>query len=339
LERALQDVHSGIYIHNDEITAWIGSMDAYKSAGNNSDRPLWLRAFGGGPMQIDKVGAGSYMIPNWSATISGGIQPSKLAALASRMDDDGLLQRFLIVTSNRAGGQAAEKPHNLEYAKAWAELLEHISETKPSGEYVRLSNGAYFAMREAGAEIYRIINSKMIGRAFVTALGKWEGVMARMILIYHAVECAALRKHPVSCEVTVETASMAIRYMMEHLLPHMVSFYEDGLLESESASIAKLIAGQIIADKLIDISTTKLHKNGPGKWRHAPDWLKTESINRLVEYAWLLPVGGINNATRRPTRFLVNPHVHDLYKRFAEHERKRIKEAREIGAKIRAGQR
>lgn len=337
LERALQDMPSGVYLHSDEISGWIGSMDAYKQSGTNSDRPLWIRAFGGGPMQIDKVGTGSYLIDNWSVTISGGIQPSRLAMMAPKLGDDGLLQRFLIVSSSRDGGQGIDRPRNRQYADAWAGLLKHIAATTHGGEHVIMAPEAYSAMREAGARIYKAINSKMIGLAFTTAIGKWEGIQARMILIYHAAECAARCQHPESVPVSGETASMAIAYMMEHLLPHMVSFYEDGLCKSEAATIAKLIAGQIIAEGSTEVSTTKLHKTGPGAWRKAPEWIKHESLNRLVEYAWIAPAGGINSATKRPTRFLVNPHVHDLYSRHAATERARIADAHEIGARIRAG--
>jgi hypothetical protein len=130
---------------------------------------------------------------------------------------------------------------------------------------------------------------------------------------------------------------MAIAYMMEHLLPHMVSFYEHGICESDAANIARLIAGQIIAEGLTEITTTKLHRTGPGKWRHGDDSIKNESVNRLVEYGWLVPSVGINSATRRPTKYLVNPHVHSLYRKHAEQERRRIIEAQELGARIRAG--
>lgn len=288
-------------------------------------------------MQIDKVGAGSYLIENWSITISGGIQPSKLAALAPKMDDDGLLQRFLIVTSSRAGGQAAVRNHNKEYANAYKELMEHIVELQSTGYPVLLSAGANEAMRDAGAEIYSMVNTGMVGRAFTTALGKWEGIIARMILIYHVIDCAVDHVHPVVREVSEPVARMAIKYMMEHILPHMVSFYEDGLCQSEAASTAKLIAGQIVSDGITELSTSRLHKTGPGKWRNGSEQNKVESINRLVEYGWIVPVDGISTATRRPTRFLVNPHVHELFAKFAEQERERIREARRIGAKIRAG--
>lgn len=339
MERALQDMPSGVYIHNDEISAFIGSMDAYKASGVCLDRPLWLRAFGGGPMQIDKVGAGSYLIENWSATISGGIQPAKLSAIASRMDDDGLLQRFLIITSSRNGGQGIDRARNAQYATAWRDVLEHLSEVKPCNDYVKMSPGAYALYVDAVSHVYRIINSKMISRSFTTAMGKWEGVIARVMLCFHAVDCAIAKQHPANVEVSESTAALTIGYMMDHLLPHMVSFYEDGLGESESSSIARLIAGHIVAEHLTEISTTKLHKNGPSRWRNGTEYIKVESVNRLVEYGWIVPVGGINNATKRPTRFLVNPHVHALYANFADQERERIKEAREIGAKIRAGTR
>lgn len=338
-EEVLRDMPTGLIIHADELAGWLGSMDAYKAAGVKADRALWLRAYNGGPMQIDKVQRGSYLIENWSATITGGIQPSKLSGMVSQLDDDGLLQRFLIVCSSRDGGQGLARPWNHSASEAWSNLLNHVVEIKPGGELVKLTQEAAEIRDKAVDYIYKIINSRLIRGAFCTALGKWEGTTGRMILIFHVVECAMNGKHPEAELVKPETAQLAIDYMMRHLLPHMVSFYEDGLGESESTIVAKLIAGQIVAENTVELTTTKLHKSGPKKWRSGTTGIQHDSLNRLVEYGWLAPAGGINNATRRPTRFLVNPHVHSLYAKHADSERKRIEANIAIAAKIRAGNR
>ena len=335
LERALQDMPSGVYIHNDEISAWIGSMDAYKAYGVNADRPLWLRAYNGGQMQIDKVGAGSYIIENWSATISGGIQPAKLAALASKMDDDGLLQRFLIVTSNQKGGQAAERAINTDYADAWRQVLEYIADLKPNDYYVRLSVPAYFIYRDAVKYIYRIINSGMISKAFITALGKWEGIIARMMLCFHVVDCAG-KIHPTNIEVSEVTAQQAVDYMIKHILQHMVAFYESVVCETDSSKGAKFLAAWLVAENLTETTTTQMHKDGPYAWRDQPVSVMHDCLDRMVEFSWLIPKNGIDGTAKRPTQFTVNPRAHLIYQEEAERTRQRQQEARELQQSIRA---
>lgn len=340
LEVVLQDMPSGVLIHADEMAAWIGSMDAYKAAGVKADRALWLRAYNGGPMQIDRVTRGSYLIENWSATISGGIQPSKLANIAGQLDDDGLLQRFLIVASNRGGGQGLTNQGPNEAAeKAWSDLLNAIVSTKPGGGAVMLSPEAAEIRNAAVSEIYRIINSNMISRAFCTALGKWEGTTGRMILIYHAIDCAQKGVHPENALVSAATAQMAIDYMMRHLLPHMVSFYEDGIGQSAAQDIARLLAGRIIARGDVELTIRELSQYGPHKWRHASEENKRQAIAKLIEYGWIESADLGNHVSRLPSRYRINPHVHESFAKYRAAEQAKMDAAREIGDRIKAGSR
>jgi Protein of unknown function (DUF3987) len=80
-----------------ELAGWLGSMEKYgggKAA--NSDRAFWLETYNGGPQVVDRIGRGTSAVENLSASILGGIQPDKLAAIHG-LADDGLLQRFIPV--------------------------------------------------------------------------------------------------------------------------------------------------------------------------------------------------------------------------------------------------
>lgn len=337
LEETLRNMPYGVIIHADELAGWLGSMDAYKAAGVKADRALWLRAYNGGPMQVDRIGRGSYMIENWSATITGGIQPSRLRSLAWQMDDDGLLQRFIIVSSSRDGGQGLSRARNEHAFIAWKNLLENVVEMRHGGGVVNLSQEAAAIRNSAVKEIYDMIKSRMISPAFTTAMGKWEGTTGRMILTFHAVDCAVKGMHPESAVVSGETSQRAIDYMMKHLLQHMVSFYEDGLGQSASHECAKTIAGRIIALGQSEIRVRDLQNSGPRKWRDATEDVQRQALVRLCEYGWLHPVDGIANIARRPSRYLVNPHVHVIHARHKAAEIARIEQARDIAEKIKSG--
>ncbi len=335
LEEVLRDCPRGIFCDVDELSGLIGSFDAYRS-GSKKDRAQMLEAFNGGPYQKDLIGRGSFTIPNWSASILGTTQPSKLRQLKLSLEDDGFLQRFLVVTSSHIGGSETDRPANVQCIKAWHDLIHNLWEIKHS-EYITLSPDAVEARREAMDTISKIVRSGMIGTGFIGHMGKWAGITARMILIFWCIECSMRGKHPESSPVTGECARLAMRYMIEHLLPHAVAFYEDGFAQSEIGEATRNLGGQIVAMNLQTLSTTWLFQHGPGKWRNGGKQLQDDTLNRLVEYGWLAPQSGINSATRRPTKFAVNPNVHAMFAGYQEREMQQLIEAREIGALIRAG--
>lgn len=338
LEEMLRDMPSGIHLHADELSGWIGSMDAYKQAGVKSDRPMWLRAFNGGHMHIARVGRGEFDIENWSVSISGGIQPSKLASMAGQLDDDGLLQRFLIVCSTRDGDQGLTRPIRRDYYEKYAAVFDAVSNMKHGNGYVHLTPEAASIRNDSVKQIYDIIKSGMIGRAFCTALGKWEGVSARLILIYHAIECATQGVHPASAHVQADTARMAMHYMMHHLLPHMVSFYEDGLGQSDISDATRILAGRILAEGINEITLRWLGRNSPSRWRSLSDDKQRQVLSRLVEYGWLEPVGYLEGMSKKYKRYLVNPIVHDKFTHLHEKEKDKLSRARDMAAKIRRGE-
>lgn len=336
LEEVLRDCPRGIFCDVDEISGLIGSFDAYKQSGGKKDRAQMLEAFNGGPYQKDLVGRGSFLIPNWSATILGNTQPSTLSKLKLDLEGDGFLQRFLIVTSNHIGTGDVERPANEPVIRSWHELVHNLWAIKHS-DYVTMSPGAMEARKEAMDTVGKIVRSGMIGQGFIGHMGKWAGITARVILVFWCIECSAVGRHPESAPVTEECARLAMRYMIEHLLPHSVAFYEDGASHSDIGEATRNLGGQIVAMKLDNLTTTWLYQHGPSKWRKGSKELQAESLNRLVEYGWLAPTSGISSATRRPTKFAVNPHVHDVYAKYLEQEKQRLADMQEIMERVKAG--
>lgn len=338
LEEVLKDCPRGIFCDVDELAGWLGSMDAYRASGAKKDRALWLEAYNGGPLQKDLVGRGSFLIPNWSVTILGGIQPSKIREISGGLSDDGLLQRFIVVCSEKPGGAAREDAiPNVKAIDAWHKLIDDLYHVKHDGATVLMSPEARSIRREAVNEIYRIIESQMISMAFTSHLGKWEGISARLMLVFHCIECVQLGKHPSSLPVSESCAQMAMNYLMRHLLPHAVSFYEDGLGQSESQAICKLIADAIVAQGFTDLTTRWLSQYGPNRWRIATEDKQRQVLSRLTELGWLKASTMPGTVTKRPTKFSINPHVHTLCARHKAKAMHRIESQRAIGKKIRAG--
>ncbi|WP_338317508.1 DUF3987 domain-containing protein, partial [Bradyrhizobium ottawaense] len=82
--------------YSDELSGWLGGMDAYRAKGSK-DRALWLEAKEGASYRVDRQGRGSVEAPNLAVSIIGGIQDDLIARLAPDLETDGLLQRFALI--------------------------------------------------------------------------------------------------------------------------------------------------------------------------------------------------------------------------------------------------
>jgi hypothetical protein len=98
LAEILGDNPRGMLLFLDEIMSLFGGFDAYRS-NKGKDRPITLEGYNGGPRDIDRKGSKDDRIhvPNWSFSVVGGIQHSKLDIVGGQLASDGLLQRFMIV--------------------------------------------------------------------------------------------------------------------------------------------------------------------------------------------------------------------------------------------------
>jgi hypothetical protein len=84
----------GMLMAKDELAGLLANLSRYSGG---SDRPHWLQAYNGDERRIDRQkSAKPLMIPHWSISILGGIQPDRFHDLmAKQADDDGLAARFL----------------------------------------------------------------------------------------------------------------------------------------------------------------------------------------------------------------------------------------------------
>lgn len=80
----------------DELTEFVANFDRYQAGGKGGgDRGAYLRTYNGGRYVYDRIGRGSFAIPNWSICLMGGIQPGPIQKIARGAAADGLLQRPL----------------------------------------------------------------------------------------------------------------------------------------------------------------------------------------------------------------------------------------------------
>lgn len=306
----------------DELAGLITRMDGYGNGGRTgADRPHYLELYNGGPHMVDRIGRGSMSMPSWSACIIGGIQPDVLRRGMADVQD-GLLQRFLIVTPTTKSDIDTVPDHKAitDYADTLVRLtrLEPPSAGIPGGDdwrpgRVRFSHEAH-AVRD---DFFRDIRSRAVlaeasgDDALAAALAKWEGTFVRLALVFHAVEnTAAVREGAVFRfrEVNAETATMAARFLWA-LLPGFEAFYET-LAGGDNRVLAeaRAVAETILVEKRQQITARDAAR--AARRLVKDERLRGQVLDYLTMTSWLEPMP----SPRRDSKvYAVNPLAHTRF--------------------------
>lgn len=324
----MRDLPRGALMHRDELSAWLSSMDQYKNRGGG-ERASWLKAWDGGTLYVDRIGRGSFTIPNWGLSVLGGIQPDKISRLD--LTDDGLLQRFIIVSAGKTNSIGADRNPNRAITDAWLSVANHLYDTKPSTP-VTLSpeaNAEHRAMRE---EIERLIELDIQGPIFSSVMGKYSGLSARIALVYHCIECATQLRHPSDIQISGDTMRMATKITMDYILLHAHHFYNTSGM-SANFIMARHIANIIIDEKLEAFTPSHIH-NRVFAWRGLSENDRVATLDILERNGWIRARSIPDYGKRIPAKFETNPAIEDLRETHAANASARMAATREIVRKI-----
>jgi len=196
LSDVLKDNPGGVICLKDELSGLVASFDTYRP--NNAvgkDRALYLELFNGGPKLIDRIKRGRIWIPNWSACILGGIQPGPMRRLVGNISDDGLIQRFLVVHIDSVEPGADRKP-DIQIVSDYNDLIAKVKALKPrtNKEVFRFSPEAQKERQKVSVIVQNVLVLPDTSPAFRAHISKWEGICARVCLIFHIVESVSRGK-------------------------------------------------------------------------------------------------------------------------------------------------
>jgi hypothetical protein len=331
LREILKYTGRGILAIRPELSGWFAEMDSTNNGKSSPDRAIWLETYDGGRRRIERIGSGSVFVKNWSVCVLGGIQPDLMQDIASKMFEDGLLQRFIIVYGI-PGCEGNKQAPNKAIDERYREVMRQIwgIQPPPYGA-VQLSPGAYRIKDSVVAYAFKLINLDFVSSAMCAHLGKWGGLFARLALTFHGIECADRHVHPYSCELSEETAEKVKNFMIDLVLPHATAFYTDVLGSSEMTKSIRAIGNLILARNAGEITLSEISSGCP-IWRTLSDQMQATVINRLIDAGWLYPAPGARVSSKRmiATRYLVNPGLHKAHAERAERERQRRAESIEI---------
>jgi hypothetical protein len=323
-----RDNSEGVLVVHDELTGFFGAMDAYRQNGATKDRSLWLQTYNGGPFMVDRAGKGTTLVSNLSASMLGGIQPDPMRKIASKLDDDGLMQRFIMLLVSSATDGIDRAP-DATAAQAWEDLVNEISALRGDRgtwpESFRLSADAQKAVDTARAQITTLARSPGVDSRLSSALAKGEGQLIRLILTFHVIEdrtetCLFGGGDVPSEYVSLTTANRVIRLYFNLIVPSMYAFYVDLVGVSPTHEHARWVAGFILSSGSVtiterDISRAYRSLRGDNAKREIADCMA------LLELAsWVSP---IERPGKPPKEWTVNSAVHTKFADRAISERER----------------
>lgn len=243
LGEILRDNPQGVTVVRDELTGWLAGFD---KAGREQERAFYLEAANGtGSYTFDRLARGTVHISRMCAGVLGSIQPGPLADLldAQRGAGDGLLQRFQVFVwpdslpefDQNAQREAVSAEGREAAAAVLAELgtltPESLGSTYPSGSPAPLT---YTPEAQAVFDTWERQHAAQVrdmsrGEAYRAHLGKQPGTFARLALIFHALDVAALGvgQHPHPARVGAEAAALAAVWC-EYLTPHAKKLWREG---------------------------------------------------------------------------------------------------------------
>ena len=210
-QEILKDSPNGVLLDQDELSGWFGSMDKYTGArGAQKDRAFWLQSYNGGSYTVSRIMRGNLFIPNLSVSILGGVQPDPIRKLADGGEDDGLLQRFIPIVLRPTVGGRDEAPG--QAVADYSDLISDLRDLKPpktgvlfpADGVLTFDDGALKIREELERKHLDLEQCRTFNRKLTSHFGKYNGIFARLCVVWHCVEHAGDDELP--AVVTEDTA-------------------------------------------------------------------------------------------------------------------------------------
>lgn len=329
LAQLLSDNPEGINMYHHEITEFLGRMDAYAGKDGGKDRGVFLRAYDGGQVTINRASKPMpQVVDDFSVGILAGIQPEILAQKfkLAGAGADGLYQRFSMYCLAPAGQvdyMATENTFTEINVELIFDKLHGWHSDKPW--LVELGQEAKLAMQGYHNHV-RTLAQRTNAKRFAEHLDKFPGMLGRFAFALHVLEAAANDTDPQQY-LKPETMQKA-RRLMAVLYRHSESVYQ--ILDQEAGQVRALVrsaAEAVLSKGWQTFNRGDLTRNAT-YWQGADNREAESAIDYLIELGWIIdvtpPTEPGKRGRRSAGRFLVNPQVHE---RFSEYTT-RIKEAR-----------
>lgn len=264
LGEILRDSPQGVTVVRDELTGWLAG---FERSGRETERAFYLEAANGTEsFTLKRVSRGVVHIPLMCAGVLGGIQPGPLADVldAQRGAGDGLLQRFQVFIwpdiFPEFDQNAQREPVSEALREAAAAVLDELGTLTPEGlgsvypsgapaplTYTPEAQGIYDTWERQHAQALKDLSR---GEAYRAHISKQPATFARLALIFHALDVAALgREHPHPARVGAEAAALAAVWC-EYLAAHARKLWREG--RRADVLDAQTVLGYVERGRIVD---------------------------------------------------------------------------------------
>ena len=329
IREALMDSPRGMIVYRDEFAGLIKDLDRY-SAKASGDRFSILELHNGGTKKIGRVG-NFKTVPNWSGILTGCLTPASLKSIMGDLQEDGLLQRFMICMVKPAG-QDQDRPPDARAEAAYLRVLNELRNMHAGehNQHIKFSHDAYDCRMEFMETANALAAADGIPGAMAAHIRKWEASFPRLCLLFHLIDLAVKGQHPGANEVISRSTAEKVRDLLSWQHSHIEEFWLETLGDG-GTSFAQVIAKYILAHN----PGTLLHNKHVAE----PHYNRIKSLTTkelqaaymtLENGGWLMrdTTGRINSAGVW-SKHKVNPAVQEKFKVQADEERKRRAEFRE----------
>lgn len=313
MQDVLADSPNGVLSKQDELSGWFAGLERYgNSAG--ADRAAWLKAFDGGEYVVDRIKRGTRVVPNWSVSMLGAIQPEAIRKVAANTADDGLLQRFLPIILQPATVTSAEpSPQGLD--DWYSNLIENCHGFGYLTAPLEFTPEAQAVQRRAEIRHNELQAIESVSPKLASHIGKYDGIFARLCVTFHVVDHLGniLNGDPIDFQrigrIEEGVALRVYRFMHKFLLPHAAAFYQNVLGLSSDWDRLQDVAMYILAHRLQEIDARTVQRGD-----RALRSLKNDEIRPLFEQLSALGwIESIQGPRRDSTKHVVNLQVHILF--------------------------
>ncbi|ABI55993.1 DUF3987 domain-containing protein [Alkalilimnicola ehrlichii] len=325
---ALEGNPEGVTLAIDELTAWLGSMDAFTSARGaaSKDRPAWLEAWSGKEDRVINRAGKVKVIPHWAAGVIGAIQPEVLAQQFKRGhgSSDGMMQRFMLYQLRPAAdGDLLTEPDMLADASAH-NVFQAVADLAEEGpQHYQLDREAV-ALLQDYMQAIRVLAARTPGARFAEHLGKFPAFAIRVALTLHVVHAVAAKERPYTV-ISAETMERALT-IMRVLYRHSEAVYT--VLDEASEGARRLTvsaAEAVLAKGWMVLTRGDLTRDATG-WRGANSGDAEAATDLLIEFGWFADITDQaqrgKRGRRSDGRFAVNPRVHEVFMQHSQRIKK-----------------
>ena len=321
LVRDAADNPRGLLCVLDEMNGWFNKMTD-RSSGD--DRSAWVVAYEADMYKMDRVGAGSIVAEPFAVGIYGNVQPDVFHQHSQALAADGLLQRFIpVMLRHKNWGVGQPLPDFMVNTAAWDNVLRTVYSLPP--QVYRLSPEAFILYREFQHWYNEKMQDEVLlnsGSVFLTALGKLEGTVGRLMLIWHVIEA------PFTTMVSADIAQRVIEFAKSYLVPAYRYAYEGGSALEFNKWVTEHIIQHADAGR---ITLSQIKSSARRQWprENMNDWVKDQLvIDAMTDLEKIKYVGRLDDGSelhRHRAEWAINPGILTM---FAEH-RKRILKAKQ----------